>query len=452
MPLEFKLPEIGENIETAVIIKIYVKPGDIVKVDQIVVELETDKANVEMPSETEGIVLEVFTKEGATAKVGEVLFTMEAVEKKESKAATEKTIEKEVDKVELTQAPVDKVQEVSSDDVKEDKVETTRISEQESIVSKDIQKQLRTDLSAKIVPAAPSVRRFAREIGVDIQLVKGSGPGGRISIEDVKAYAKNVNKNIAGSAASGLPIRLSVKPLPDFTKWGEVKVEPMNNVRKKTADHLSSAWATIPHVTQFDKADITELERTRKQYAKKAEAAGGKLTVTAILLKVVASALKVFPQFNSSIDLEKKEIIYKQYINIGVAVDTERGLLVPVIQNVDRKNIMELASELAVLSKRARDKKLSLDEMQGGNFSISNLGGIGGTAFSPIVNSPEVAILGVSRGSYEPVYKDGEFEPRLMLPLSLSYDHRIIDGADGARFIRWIAEAIENPLLISLEG
>lgn len=226
----------------------------------------------------------------------------------------------------------------------------------------------------------------------------------------------------------------------------------MSNVRKKTAEHLSYAWATIPHVTQFDKADITELEELRKKFGKKVEAAGGKLTVTAILLKVISAALKVFPQFNAAVDMENKEIIYKKYYNVGIAVDTEKGLIVPVIKDVDKKNIVQLSVELKELSERARNKKTSLDEMQGGNFSISNLGGIGGTYFTPIVNSPEVAILGISRSAFEPVYKDGEFVPRLMMPLSLSYDHRIIDGADAIKFLRWVVEALENPFLLSLEG
>jgi len=226
----------------------------------------------------------------------------------------------------------------------------------------------------------------------------------------------------------------------------------MNKVRETTARHLSYAWATIPHVTQHDKADITELERLRKKYATKAEQAGGKLTVTAILLKVIESALKVFPQFNASIDMNKKEIIYKKYYNIGIAVDTERGLLVPVIRDVDKKNIIQLSIELTEMSQKARNRKLTLEEMQGGNFSISNLGGIGGTAFTPVVNSPDVAILGISRSRMEPVYMDDEFRPRLIMPLSLSYDHRIIDGADAARFLRWVCEALEQPFLLALEG
>ena len=225
----------------------------------------------------------------------------------------------------------------------------------------------------------------------------------------------------------------------------------MSNVRRKTAEHLSYAWSTIPHVTQMDKADITQLEKTRKKFAKMTEAAGGKLTVTAILLKIISKALKRFPQFNSSIDMENRQVIYKKYYNVGIAVDTDRGLIVPVIRDVDQKSIIDLSLELGEIAAKARNKKIGLDDLQGGNFTISNLGGLGGTSFTPIVNSPEVAILGVSRGGYEPRYENGEFVPRLMLPLSLSYDHRIIDGADAVRFLRWICTALEEPLLMSME-
>ena len=248
---------------------------------------------------------------------------------------------------------------------------------------------------------------------------------------------------------------VSAVALPDFTRWGDIDRQPMRAVRRKTAEHLSAAWATIPHVTQHDLADITQLEELRKKYAKQAEASGGSLTVTAIAVKVVASALRVFPQFNTSIDLANETIIFKKYVHIGIAVDTDRGLLVPVIRHADTKNILQLATELAQLSEKARNRKLSLDEMQGGCFSISNLGGIGGTSFTPIVNAPEVAILGISRARMEPVYRGpegGEFSPRLMLPLSLSYDHRAIDGADGARFLRWVADAFEQPFLLALQG
>jgi len=263
----------------------------------------------------------------------------------------------------------------------------------------------------------------------------------------VKAFAKRL---VTGAAKGGA----AAEPLPDFARWGEIERQPMRAVRRKTAEHLSVAWQTIPHVTQCDLADITGLEELRKKYSKQVEAAGGNLTVTAVAVKVIASALKVFPQFNASIDMAADEIVLKKYVNVGVAVDTDRGLLVPVIKNADRKNIVQLAVELAQLSEKARTRKISLEEMQGGTFSISNLGGIGGTYFTPIVNAPEVAILGISRARMEPVHQkdSGQFVPRFMLPLSLSYDHRVIDGADGIRFLRWVAEALEQPFLLSLQG
>ena len=301
-------------------------------------------------------------------------------------------------------------------------------------------------------PAAPSVRRTARELGVDISDVSGSGPGGRISVDDVKAHVK---QQVAGSRSGGGAAAPASTPLPDFSRWGAVERQPMRAVRRKTAEHLSAAWASIPHVTQFDLADITGLEELRKKYAKQVETAGGNLTVTAIAVKVAAAALRVFPQFNASIDMAAGEIILKKYVNVGVAVDTDRGLLVPVIKDADHKNIVQLSVELAQLSEKARTRKIALEEMQGGCFSISNLGGIGGAYFTPIVNAPEVAILGISRARMEPVYRgpaSDDFMARLMLPLSLSYDHRAIDGADGARFLRWIAEAFEQPFLLALQG
>ncbi len=301
------------------------------------------------------------------------------------------------------------------------------------------------------VPAAPHTRRLARELGVDIHNVAGTGPGGRISEDDVKAYAKNlIATATAGGGATATHLRQP--KLPDFAKWGKIERVSMRGVRRKTAEHLWEAWTSIPHVTQQDKADITELEQLRTRFGPKAAEAGGKLTVTAIALKVCASALKIFPQFNASIDMEQEEIVYKQFINIGVAVDTDRGLLVPVLRDVDKKNIVELAAELTQLSKKARDKKLQPADMEGGTFTITNLGGIGGTGFSPIVNYPEVAILGLSRSSIEPVWMNEKFEPRQVLPVSLSYDHRLIDGADAARFLRWIAEAFEQPFLLSVQG
>jgi pyruvate dehydrogenase E2 component (dihydrolipoamide acetyltransferase) len=301
-------------------------------------------------------------------------------------------------------------------------------------------------------PASPSVRRVARELGVNVNQVQGSGPGGRISAEDVKAYVKRI---LSAGGPRGLATAApaaTFQPLPDFSKWGAVERTAMTNVRRKTAEHLSQAWTEIPHVTQFEKADITALEKLRGEFGTRAEAAGGKLTVTAVALKVVAAAIKQFPQFASSVDMSTNELVLKKYVHIGVAVDTDRGLLVPVVRDVDRKNIVELSVELAQASERARTKKTTLEEMQGGVFTITNLGGIGGTAFTPIVNRPEVAILGLSRARMEPVFADGAFQPRLMLPLSLSYDHRVIDGADAMRFLRFVAEALEQPFLLSLMG
>lgn len=435
---EFKLPELGENIESADILKVHIKPGDKIKKDQTLIEIETDKATVEIPSEFAGTVKAVNVKEGEKAKVGDVIAVFEVIEHAgegvKTTAAEKSQYEPKLSTVKEHE-PKPTAQTLTEMEVSD--VRTTAL--------------LKRKMSGKIAPASPSVRRFAREIGVDIHLVRGSGPGGRISVDDVKAFAKNLNEKLQKGGTTAV-LGVASEPLPDFSKYGEIDIQPMSNIRKKTARHLSYAWTTVPHVTQFDKADITELEKLRKQYADKVKASGGKLTVTSILLKIVASALKVFPQFNATVDMQNNAVIYKKYYNIGVAVDTERGLLVPVIKNVDKKNIILLSKELTEISEKARAGKLSIDEMQGGNFSISNLGGIGGTYFTPIVNAPEVAILGISRGAYEQVYIDGKFETRLMLPISLSYDHRIIDGAAGARFIRWIAKALENPFLLSLEG
>jgi pyruvate dehydrogenase E2 component (dihydrolipoamide acetyltransferase) len=308
--------------------------------------------------------------------------------------------------------------------------------------------------STASAPASPSVRRVAREIGVDIGQVTGTGPGGRITEEDVKAFARQILSSMGGGAIAPSPSRPGgVMPaLPDFSKWGEIEKRPMSGVRRKTAEHLSNAWSMIPHVTQFDKADMTVLEEIRPKYAAEAERVGGKLTVTAIITKIVAQALRKFPQFNSSIDMASQSIVYKKYVHVGIAVDTEHGLLVPVVRNADQKNILEIAVEIQQLAEKAKARKLSLDEMSGGSMSITNLGGIGGTAFTPIVNWPEVAILGISRGSVEAVFKDGQIVPRQMLPLSLSYDHRVIDGADAIRFLRWVVEAVEQPFTVMLRG
>ncbi|MEW6652438.1 MAG: 2-oxo acid dehydrogenase subunit E2 [Bacteroidota bacterium] len=431
----FVIPTLGENISTAQITKVLLKTGEKVSVDQIVLEIETDKATVEVPSDVEGTVKEVKVKDGDKVVIGSVAFVIETA----AVNAVSGTVKVESKGEEAESAVVPLKTQNSTPSTQKEHTHIPQII------------NLPKNISKTAVAAAPSVRRFAREIGVEINNVRGSGKNGRVSIEDVKGFAKVLNKQLQQSGVfGGTVLGVPRETLPDFSKWGEIERKPMSNIRRKTAEHLSYAWASVPHVTQFDKADITELEKIRKQFSKQVEDAGGKLTVTGILLKVIASALKVYPQFNSSVDMEKNEIIYKKFVNIGVAVDTEKGLLVPVIKDVDKKNITQLSLDLAEASKKARDKKLGIEDMLGGCFTISNLGGIGGTYFTPIVNSPEVAILGVSKSAFEAVYLDGEFKPRLMMPLSLSYDHRIIDGADAIRFLRWIINALENPFLMSL--
>lgn len=418
---EFILPELGENIESANVLKVLVAVGDLLQVEQGVLEIETDKATIEVPSTVNGKVVELFVKEGTKAKVGQVVLRVET--------SAEEVIEEQASKEEPVTVKVEKT---------EEPIEIVRGSATAVIINNQ------PKISINSAPAAPSVRRLAREIGIDINQVPGSGPGGRIRMSDVKEYSKKLHEN-RGSISGQVGIGIKAESLPDFSKFGQVERKTMSNIRSKTADHLSYAWATIPHVTQFDKADITDLEKVRKGLSSLPEQDEIKLTVTSFLLKIISAAVKEFPQFNASVDMEKKEIVYKKYINLGVAVDTENGLIVPVVKNVDQKNIFQLTKEMNELAEKARKRKIGLDDLQGGCFTISNLGGIGGTYFTPIVNSPEVAILGVSRGTMEPVYKEGHFVPRLMLPLSLSYDHRLIDGADAIRFLRWVVTALENP-------
>jgi len=453
-PTEFRLQELGENISQGDLVRLMIAPGAKVSEGQPVMELETDKAVVEVPSTVSGVVNEVKVKEGEKIQVGQVIFTMQG--SAPPAAATVRAPSRPVEHVSgqhgarlAFQAAIR-----AEGKTEEQALPPDQPRQQPAAFSMPVQlgKVAGTE-HREAVPAAPHTRRLAREIGVDIYEVKGTGPGGRISEDDVKAHAKAVLA--AAATAAQAPPRAGhfVEPkLPDFAKWGKIERVPMRGVRRKTAEHLAESWNTIPHVTQHDRADITELEQLRARFAPKAEQAGGKMTVTAIALKVCSAALKVFPQFNATIDMEKQEIIYKQYIHVGVAMDTDRGLLVPVIRDVDKKNIVELAVELSQLSQKVRDKKITLAEMEGGTFTITNLGGIGGTAFTPIVNHPEVAILGLSRSRMEPEWISGKFEPRLILPLSLSYDHRLIDGADAARFLRWVAEAFEQPFLLSVQG
>jgi pyruvate dehydrogenase E2 component (dihydrolipoamide acetyltransferase) len=448
---EFKLPELGENIDQGDLVRLMISPGAKVSEGQPVMELETDKAVVEVPSSVSGVVKEIRVREGEKIKVGQVIFTLESG----AAPTPERRAPEPMEHVSGQQAARLSFEIAMRAEGKTERQALPPDQPLQAPATFTMPVQLGKVAGTEHrepVPAAPHVRRLARELGLDIYNVTGTGPGGRISEDDVKAFAKATLVAAVTVAQAPQATRFAEPKLPDFTKWGKVERVSMRGVRRKTAERLREAWVTIPHVTQHDRADITELEQLRAKFAPRAEEAGGKMTVTAIALKVCASALKVFPQFNASIDMKKEEIVYKQYINIGVAADTDRGLLVPVIRDVDKKNIVELAAELSLLSKKARDKKLTPDEMEGGTFTITNLGGIGGTAFTPIVNHPEVAILGLSRSRMEPEWINGKFEPRLILPLSLSYDHRLIDGADAARFLRWIAEAFEQPFLLSVQG
>lgn len=462
--VEFVLPELGEGVASADVLRVLVGPGDRIRRDQPVLELETDKATVEVPSTVEGTVTDVRVEAGGKIAVGDVVLVVEG---RTSGAPTK-------GRADRTRA--ERPEEAGSDDAgaagdapgPERRATRPAPPDKPGMLADMLEEEAAARQPAgwtetaepaehapgRRVPAAasPTVRRAARELGVDIYAVAGTGPGGRISVDDVKAHVKRIMLAGGPAARAGAAPGRAPSPLPDFAKWGPIERQPMRGVRRKTAEHLSEAWWQIPHVTQCDLADVTELEQLRARFGKRAEAAGGKLTVTAVVLRVVASALRVFPQFNASIDMAKSEIVLKQYVHIGVAVDTDRGLLVPVIRDVDRKNIVQLSRELAEAAERARTRKITIEEMEGGSFTITNLGGIGGTYFTPIVNHPEVAILGLSRARTEPVWRDGAFVPRLMLPLSLSYDHRVIDGADAIRFLRWIVEALEQPFLLSLQG
>jgi pyruvate dehydrogenase E2 component (dihydrolipoamide acetyltransferase) len=454
MIVEIKLPEISENVDSGEVVKVLVGEGDVIAVDQSLVELETEKAVFEVPSTAAGTVAEVTVKAGDTIHVGDVIARIET--EKAAASAGENAPARESQEAAPDRAPAPKR---DGDDAPRNPALTPApVAPLGEDAPQDDSDTLREAVVAVAeeqgapVPASPTVRRLARELGIAIHTVRGSGPGGRISAEDVHKHAKSI---IAGARGGAVPAGAAAGParaLPDFARYGAIERVPMSKVRQVTAQNMAAAWTTVPQVTQHDTADVTDLEAARKRYAPRVEEAGGKLTMTSILVKVCASALKRFPDFNASVDIASHEIIYKQYVHIGVAVDTDRGLLVPVIRDADAKNIAALSREVGELAEKARTKRIMPDEMEGGNFTISNLGGIGGTSFTPIVYWPDVAILGVSRASMTPVYRDGAFTPRLVLPLSLSYDHRLIDGAAAARFLRWVCDALEHPILLSLEG
>jgi pyruvate dehydrogenase E2 component (dihydrolipoamide acetyltransferase) len=487
---EFKVPELGENVAGGDVMRILVNVGDTIARDQPVLELETDKATIEVPSSVAGTVKEVLVKNGDKVKVGAVILRVEdgasdngAPEKgagappadADAAGATEPPAQASAQTPDSRETPpasaagADSVTGPGANAGPSKVLPMPPRSAAEASAAaaaapapgtKPARIEVVRGEEGPVKPASPAVRKLAREIGVDVGDVQGSGPGGRISRDDIKEHARRILSSV-GSAVSTGGAR-AARPLPDFQKFGPVDRQPWSNIRRATAEHLSYAWNAIPHVTQFDKADITSLDDLRRKYKDQVATVGGNLTVTAMLVRVLASAIQQFPQFNASIDTERGEIVLKKYVNIGVAVDTDRGLLVPVIRNADQKNVTEISVELQQAAEKARARKLTLEDMSGGGMTISNLGGIGGTYFTPIVNWPEVAILGVSRGVIEPVWRsggsgvsgplEGRFEARQMLPLSLSYDHRAIDGADAMRFLRWVVEAIEQPFLLSLIG
>jgi pyruvate dehydrogenase E2 component (dihydrolipoamide acetyltransferase) len=449
MALTVNLPELGEGVDSVDVVSVLVAVGDVVAKDQSLIEVETEKASVEVPSSSDGTVLEIHVNEGDTIGEDAPIVTLDVVEAAadtgpEETASDAAPAEEKATDTESDAAPAQEEEGSKAEEQRSQGAEEQRGGGAEETATPPPPVTSRERMAT--VPAAPTVRRFAREVGVDITTVRGSGPGGRISIDDVKAHANALlNQDTArpGTAAADLP---------DLSRFGPVRREAMSKVRKLTAENLTRAWLNAPQVTNHELADITDLEAFRKAYKGRVEEAGGKLTMTAILVKIVASTLKQHPTLNAAVDMVNHEIVFRESINIGVAVDTERGLLVPVIRDADGMNLTEIGVALDDLAHRARDKKLKPDEMQGGTFSISNLGGIGGTGFSPIVNWPEVAILGVSRGRIEPEWHEGSFRPRLMLPLSLSYDHRLVDGADAARFLARLKTSLEQPVLMAFEG
>ena len=417
------VPDIGD-FDGVEVIEILVAAGDSIAVEDAIVSLESDKAAMEIPSPFAGTIKDVKVKLGDKVSEGHLLVTIEASD--ESAVAEEApTVEESAPKEEASAAPAP--------------APTPAPAPAAPRPSPTASMSINEDGFRK-AHASPSVRKFARELGADLSQMTGTGTKNRIIKEDVKAWVKQALAQ--GSQGGGLGVE--AMPEIDFSQFGEIEMQELTRINKLTGKFLHRNWVTVPHVTQFDEADITELEKFRKQLNEENKKEGTRVTVLAFLMKALVSALKEFPRFNSSLDHTGENLILKKYVNIGVAMDTPDGLVVPVIRDCDRKSLIELAQELTDTSVRARNKKLSPSDMQGGCISISSLGGIGGTAFTPIVNAPEVAILGVSRSSMQPVYKDGEFVPHLMLPLSLSYDHRVIDGADGARFTSYLSRVLSD--------
>lgn len=437
---EFKLPELGEGVDKGTVAKLLIAPGDEVAAEQGVMEVEIDKATVELPAPRAGKVSELKVKEGDTVKVGQVLLLLEG----DGAAAPEQAAPQVPP--EAATAPAQAEADAASPDEQREAAERAGVrtatpprpqrarAEERPAPQRDGRPAPRRD--GRPLPAGPAVRRLARMLGVDLAQVSGSGERGRITPDDVHAYVQGLAGGNGGAPAAA-------PPLPDFSRWGPVREEPLSTVRKRTAEAMARAWSAIPHVTNHELCDVTELEAGRK--ALRAERPDVKLTMTVLAAKACAVALREHPDLNSSIDLRSGKQVFKDYVHIGIAVDTEYGLLVPVLRDVDQKSAVALSAELTDLAERTRGKKVAPDELQGATFSISNLGGIGGYGFTPIVNWPQVAILGISRA--RPEYRPSPQGPveRLILPLSLSYDHRLVDGAVAARFLARVSELLESP-------
>lgn len=437
--IEIKVPDIGDFGDVPVI-ELLVSEGDTVAVDDGLVTLESDKATMEVPSPAAGVIRELRVKLDDMVAEGHVVAILEAADEEAAPAAEA-----------VEENPAEEAPEVEEKPAPEQAAEP--VSEMPAPAEAAPAAPRATGVAAidpSSVPyASPSVRKFARELGVDLSGVKGSGSNGRIKRDDVAAHIKQVMsgggpKAAASGGIGGLTLDFPPLPKVDFTRYGEIETQALTRIQKISAGHLHRNWVGIPHVTHNDEADITDMEAFRLANADDAKAQGFKLTPLVFLMKAMVASLKAFPRFNASLDAGGEELILKKYFNIGVAVDTPDGLVVPVVRDCDRKGIMELAAELGETSVKARDGKLKPQDIQGGCISISSLGGIGGTGFTPIINAPEVAILGVSRSVMKPVWNGQEFQPRLMLPLSLSYDHRVIDGAAAARFTRFLASRLED--------
>jgi pyruvate dehydrogenase E2 component (dihydrolipoamide acetyltransferase) len=432
------VPDVGDASEVTVT-EILVKVGDQLEVDDSIVVLESDKASMEIPTPMAGEVLAILVKDGATVGEGDALIKLRASQAEGVSAQGNAPVN--VDKAVPSTPSIDVAAPVAaSTKAKSVSGALPAMAAQTPASSADS-----TGNKAGRVHAGPAVRKQAREYGVNLSDVSGTGQKGRILKEDIQQFVKNqISGSHAGSGSAAAGSGIPPIPVIDFTKFGETELRPLSRVRRSSARNLHRSWLNVPHVTQFDEADITDLEVFRKAQNIELAAAGDKLTPLAFLIKACIAALKKYPQFNSSIDADYEHLTIKKYFNIGVAVETPDGLVVPVIRGADQKGVVELARESASLARMARDKKLPLDAMQGATFSISSLGGIGGTAFTPIVNAPEVAILGVSRSAIKPMWNGHEFVPRMMLPLSLSYDHRAIDGAEAARFCGYLRDLLTD--------